>query len=237
MDFLRDHHRFSFLYGRNDFWNCAMDVKVTTDGDCLITECTLFDGLRVTNVAREYGKYGAFEWVNWFENTSGQPSEIVSELCDCDCELPFEEDVPRPWTAYLPDSSKALKVYAPSGSTWELDEFYCDVDKNVGGQFPNHLFPGEFRKYAASGGRSSEKRAPFFNINRREKGVIAAIGWTGQWNCRIDRTQSGVRFRSGVEAAAFRLLPGEKIRTSSIVLMPYDCSYTASQNRWRRLVK
>ena len=130
-----------------------------------------------------------------------------------------------------------MKVYAPSGSTWKLDEFYCDVDKNEGGRFPNHLFLGEFREYAASGGRSSEERAPFFNISRQEKGVIVAIGWTGQWACRIDRSENAVRIRSGIEETAFRLLPGEKIRTSSIVLMPYDCGYTASQNRWRRLVK
>ena len=153
MDFLKDQHKFSFLYGGNHFWNCAMDVKIITDGDCLTSEYTLSDGLHVTNIARKYGKYGAYEWVNWFENTAGQPSEIISELCDCDCEFPFEGDMPRPWTAYLPDSSKALKVYAPWGSTWELDEFYCNVDKNVGGRFPNHLFPGEFREYAASGGR------------------------------------------------------------------------------------
>ena len=111
------------------------------------------------------------------------------------------------------------------------------MDKNEGGRFPNHLFLGEFREYAASGGRSSEERAPFFNISRQEKGVIVAIGWTGQWACRIDRSENAVRIRSGIEETAFRLLPGEKIRTSSIILMPYDCGYTASQNRWRRLVK
>ena len=237
MDFLKNTRRFTFLYDGKEFWDCEMQVQTIAGGDCLTTEYTLPDGLRVTNFVRKYEKYGAYEWVNWFENSSSRPSGILAKLCDCDCELPFEADAPRPWTAYLPDTAKALKVYAPSGSTWKLDEFYCDVDKNEGGRFPNHLFPGEFREYAASGGRSSEERAPFFNISRQEKGVIVAIGWTGQWACRIDRSENAVRIRSGIEETAFRLLPGEKIRTSSIVLMPYDCGYTASQNRWRRLVK
>lgn len=67
--------------------------------------------------------------------------------------------------------------------------------------------------------------------------MIFAIGWTGQWQCDLDRTENGLRIRTKIEDTNFRLFPGEKIRTSSVVIMPYTGSVAESQNQWRRLVK
>lgn len=67
--------------------------------------------------------------------------------------------------------------------------------------------------------------------------MIFAIGWTGQWQCDLDRTENGLRIRTKIEDTNFRLFPGEKIRTSSVVIMSYTGSVAESQNQWRRLVK
>ena len=40
-----------------------------------------------------------------------------------------------------------------------------------------------------------------------------------------------------MDDTSFRLYGGEKVRTSSVVIMPYEGSVQASQNMWRRLVK
>lgn len=93
------------------------------------------------------------------------------------------------------------------------------------------------KNYSASNGRSSENNAPFFNIHKKGKGYIFAIGWSGQWNCSITRDFDSVTFKSKIEDTCFRLMPGESIRTSSIVILPYEGDFDYSQNIWRKLVK
>lgn len=90
---------------------------------------------------------------------------------------------------------------------------------------------------APKAGVPRQEKMRRFNIHRQGAGVIFAIGWTGQWRCDLDRTESGLRIRTKIEDTNFRLFPGEKIRTSSIVIMPYTGTVTDSQNKWRRLVK
>ena len=238
MEFLKKQNLFSFLYDGKSIWNCEVQKMVSENENEIITELTLSDGLKVTNIAKKHSG-NAYEWVNWFENTGSEPTKILSDIWDCDYVVPFEKDEKKGYTAYETDKDKVMKVYAPNGSDWKPYEFYADPDEVNGGNFlPYHLTPDQpHQSYAPTGGRSSETRAPFFNIKREDKGVIFAIGWTGQWQCELDRTDEGVRIRTKVQETHFRLLPGEKIRTSSIVIMPYTGTVIQAQNQWRRLVK
>ena len=72
--------------------------------------------------------------------------------------------------------------------------------------------PGEFPR---PGGRSSNTSAfPFFTISYASEGVIAAVGWTGQWSASLERSPSGpARFRVGMERTHLVLHAGERIRT------------------------
>lgn len=237
MEFLKNNKRFSFLLGGKDAWELDYKVEVTEEGDTLTTVYTFAGGLRITNRAKKYEKYGAYEWVNEIENTSAMPTDIISELWDCACTLPMQHENPRKWEAYFPDADTATKVYAPSGSTWTKKEFYTNIDALVENRRIHHIYSGETQTHAASGGRSSEKNAPFFNVHKNGMGYIFAIGWTGQWNCKISRDEDSVTFRSKIEDTHFRVMPGEKFRTSSVVIMPYEGDVIDAQNKWRRLVK
>lgn len=238
MEFLKKQNLFSFLYDGKSIWNCEVQKMVSENENEIITELALSDGLKVTNIAKKHSG-NAYEWVNWFENTGSEPTKILSDIWDCDYVVPFEKDEKKGYTAYEADKDKVMKVYAPNGSNWKPYEFYADPDEVNGGNFlPYHLTPDQpHQSYAPTGGRSSETHAPFFNIKREDKGVIFAIGWTGQWQCEPDRTDEGVHIRTKVQETHFRLLPGEKIRTSSIVIMPYTGTVIQAQNQWRRLVK
>ena len=237
MNFLTENLRFSFLYDGIPAAQCPHTVEQRQDGDTLTTVYRFENGLTVTNRAKKYPAFGAYEWVNILENTSDTPTGIVSRLWDCDVTLPMAHEEPKGWVAYAPDPKTATKIDAPQGSTWRPDEFYCDVDLMDSNARPNHITVGETKSYAASGGRSCEKQAPFFDIRKENCGILAAIGWTGQWNCDITRDADSVTLRTGIEDTHFRLLAGEKIRTSSVVLMPYDGGMTNARNRWRRLLK
>lgn len=237
MDFLKQQLRFSFKLNGNSISELDYISKETVVEDTITTEYILNDILKITNVAKKYEAYGAYEWVNYIENISEQNTGILTDLYDCDITLPIEYEEPLARTAYQPSISEATKVYAPCGSTWSMKEFYCDADELVGNRRRNHLYPGSKTSYCASGGRSSEAQAPFFNVHKNGRGYIFAIGWTGQWKAEIERTTDTIRFASGIEDISFYLEPREKIRTSSIVVMPYECDYVSSQNKWRRLVK
>ena len=80
MDFLKKSKRFSFMYGDKPFWDLNPYVKAAENGNSLEIEYTLPDGLKVTNIAKAYPDFDAYEWVTWFENTSEKPSNVISKL-------------------------------------------------------------------------------------------------------------------------------------------------------------
>lgn len=238
MDFLKNNMRFSFLYDGKDGAELAHKVNVTENENELITEYLFEDGLKITNIAKYYPKYDAYEWVNWLENTGNKTTGLISELWDCDCEIALKEAFPRPVSPYLPDADKTTKIYAPGGSNWSADEFFADVHKLEEAAYKYFMFLNDKKEYNAYQGRSSGgENAPFFNIHQDGIGAVWAIGWTGQWKAKITRNENTVRLQSGVEDAEFVLYPGEKIRTSSVVLMNYEGDFELAQNKWRRLVR
>lgn len=237
MEFLKNNRRLSFLYGGKTIDAAEFKITQTLEQNTITTIYTHRDGFKLTNIARKIDKFGAYEWVNWLENTSDTPTELITELCDCDCELPMEYEEPKKWCAYLPPSDATTRVYAPSGSEWKYNEFSCDVDEHISNHEPNHLYVDMEKEYTTQTGRSSETLAPFFNINKNNSGYIFAIGWTGKWKCILKRSAESIRIRTKIDDTAFKLYGGEKIRTSSIVIMPYNATFVDSQNLWRKLIK
>lgn len=235
MNFLKNNPRFDFLYGGKSFAELEYQVTQTQNENMLTTVYCFTDGLKITNIATKYEN--AYEWVNWFENTSSSSTEIISELCDACVALPLPHEKTCEWPACQPDFDDIATVYAPAGSTWDFHEFAAFPDRKSDNHYLGHILPGNKHQYGTSGGRSSEKCAPFFNVHKDGKGYIFAVGWTGQWNCVLERTSNDVIIKTKIEDTHFRLLPGEKIRTSSFVLMPYEGNVLESQNMWRRLVK
>ena len=238
MKLFENQKRFSFLLDGNDGFSFPHTVQVSKDGNVTQTVYDFECGLRITNIATKYDDFGGYEWVNYFENTSDTPTGIISQLYDCDAFLPMEHEQVYNGSAYMPRYESATKIYSPAGSSGTRFEFNCEIDALEGHWPKNHILVGHTKKYATSGGRSSNnEKAPFFNIHKNGAGYIVAIGWTGQWNCEITRDTDNVRVRSCIEDTSFRLLPNEKFRTSSVVILPYEASYIESQNKWRRFVK
>ena len=235
MDCILKQKRFDFCYGDTPFSNLTYTAEQTQEGNVTSTTYTLEDGIRVTNILTWHGD--ACEWVNWFENPTEKPGRIISHLLDACITLPMAHEEFFSRKAWQQEFENVTQLYVPSGSTWAWDEFACYPHRMDDIRFIGQAAPNRSRKYATSGGRSSEKNAPFFNIHFQGKGYITAVGWSGQWNCEIRRIEDGVIIKSGIEDTHFRLMPGEKFRTSSIVIMPYEGEVIDGQNKWRRLVR
>ena len=237
MKFIEESPRFSFCLDGTEAFSLPHKTRATRTGDTATTEYRFSDGLKVTNFLQIYKDFGAYEWVNHWENTADTPTGKITELWDADVVVPLPAEETGKWCAFLPSEEEMTTLSAPNGSLWQTKEFYCDTDRMEGGNFPNRIRPGETREFRASGGRSSEERAPFFRVDKGGTGYMFAVGWTGQWLCRMERSTDSLHFRSKVEDTAFRLLPGESVRTSSVLIMPYRDGKTQAHNRWRRLLK
>lgn len=237
MEFLKNVERFSFLYNGKDFREYAPEKEVLVKGNEVVTTYRFADGLLVTNLAKKHEKFGAWEWVNTFENTGSESTGILSEIWDSDAFLPMAHRAPRGKTPWLPSKETDLYILNPHGSPANEWDFYMHFDD--GSVKPqSYLFSDSpVKKYASRGGRSSDGSAPFFNLHQAAEGYVIGLGWSGQWNAEISRTEDAVRVRSKIEDTHFRLYPEEKIRTSSILILPYKGTVEDGQNLWRRLIR
>ena len=170
MDFLKNNRRFDFLYGDTPFSKLECQVMQTEGENELTTVYSFADGLKITNMATIHGD--AYEWVNWFENTSDKPTDIISELYDACISLPLPREEPLGRNAYKPEFDDITTIYAPTGSTWSHDEFCSFADRVDKRGFAGHLSVGKSKTFTTSGGRSSEQNAPFFNVHKDGKGYI-----------------------------------------------------------------
>ena len=237
-----NQQRVSFLVDGKPMEAFAPTVTAKTEGNKTVTKYTFAGGLVLTNTLRYYPAFDACDWVNEWQNTGDEPSGIISELWDCDVSLPFSPCTPKTTgRAYLGESENVIKVYSPRGSDWSEEEFFFDADKIKHNRHQGWLERvGDKKQYVTVGGRSADSTyAPFFNIKHggKEEGYIVAVGWTGQWKAQVERGEDFVRFQSKIEDTHFRILPGEKFRTSSATVLSYRGSVQDGQNKWRRLIK
>ena len=203
----------------------------------------LFDGgLKVTSTFNYYPEFDACDWVNEWENTGDSETGIISELWDASVTLPFPPCAPKTTgKAYTHESKNVIKVYAPRGSEWSGNEFYRNVDEFCSNRHKWWFQDvGDKKRFQSEGGRSANsEHAPFFNFKHGAEplGYVVAVGWTGQWNVEAERTAEGIRFKSKIEDTCFKILPGERFRTSSVSILSYKGEFEDAQNTWRRFIR
>ena len=162
-----------------------------------------------------YSDFPGVEWVVTIENTGTADSPLITNLLPAD--LPLTPTAQGPYTLHYADGSQAQPTdFQPREAS---------------------LAPGKELAFAPSGGRSSDGVMPYFNVNGNGGGVMAAIGWTGQWKASIQSDAEGrVVFRAGMEYMHLRLHPGERIRTPAILLFEYSGERIDGHNAWRRFM-
>ena len=215
---------FSFRYGgqpvagRLKMWRIDSDVRELDDSR---TERTLAytdpkTGLEVRCVVTEYSDYPAVEWAVFFENKGDGTTPIISEVQAADFSVSSTE-------------AGDFVVYHADGSHADPTDFHPRDTR---------LTLGEELRFAPYGGRSSDGVLPYFNLKKPGgDGVIAAVGWTGQWAASFThQSEADVKFRAGMETTCLKLYPGEKIRTPSILLCFWNDDRTHGQNLLRSLL-
>jgi alpha-galactosidase len=175
---------------------------------------TYTDGnLEIRWVAVEYRDFPTLEWTLHFRNTSKVNSPILESIQALD--LPLQRG-----------ASGEFVLHHNVGSPCQPNDYQ---------PFHTVLKPGDSKRIGAAGGRPTNTDLPYFNLIWPGEGLIAVVGWPGQWAATFERDAGrGLRIKAGQELTHFRLLPGEQVRTPLVVLQFHKGDRLHAQNVWRR---
>ena len=170
-------------------------------------------GLQVRCVAVEYSDFPTVEWTLHFKNTGAADTPVLADI-------------------------QALDVWLDRPDDGEFLLHHNKGDDNTPDSYEpatSGLPPLSERRFASSGGRPTQRAFPYFNLAWPEGGLIAALGWPGQWAAHFARDGArGLRLRAGQELTHFKLRPGEEVRSPLVVLQWWKGDRVRAQNIWRR---
>lgn len=221
--FIQRARPFSFRYGgvlfspMQDDWQRAAQTQDTPTR--IVHQASWTDrktSLRVSATATAFKRYPAVEWVLEFENRGTEDTPLIEQVQALDVQLR---------TGY---HRKPVKLHHLTGDICGERSFL---------PLETEVAPGGEVVLAPEGGRPSTGAFPFFNVSYGDEGLIAAVGWSGQWRSVLNRSAGGpARLRAGMEKLSLSLQPGEKIRTPRILILPWSGDRLAAHNRFRRLM-
>ena len=129
MIFYSNEQLFSFKLDGIDSKDLNCKISSTVDGNTTTTVYDYDGGLRITNIFKKYDDFGAYEWVNYFENTGDTNSQIISELWDCDYSTDIGFSEMRTKSPWWPDINRVTKIFTPLGSFASDYDFKLDADE------------------------------------------------------------------------------------------------------------
>lgn len=174
-------------------------------------------GLKVTATIVTFKDLPAAEWVLRFENTGTADTPILENVQALDGLLHSRPPAQELILRQINGSDASERDFVPS---------------------QRMVAAGQACNFAPVGGRSSNGTFPYFNVQFGDKGLIVAIGWSGQWAAQLQRQAEGpTRITAGMQRTRLRLHPGESIRTPSILLLSWQGGdWIDAQNQFRRLL-
>lgn len=196
--------------GFADFPTIEEKSERTKDGETYCKKVKVSDELVGEIQAKHNDKYDQTEYTIYFTNVGDKPSQVISKLRALD--TVFAGDHP--------------------------------VLRGIGGDYQEHHKPYEHDLTQGDGnvaflslsGRPTHQTFPYYDLVLGEGGIFLALGWAGTFGARFEREEGETRviLKSDVFLEA-SLLPGEKIRTGLVVLLPYEGrDKTKAWNLWRR---
>lgn len=161
----------------------------------------------------EYKDFPTIEWTLYFQNTGTTDTPILADIQALDTRLERGGD-------------NEFVLHHQKGTFVRADDYE---------PLTTVLKPNQKERFAPPGGRPLGAVFPYYNIEWGDQGIIAVVGWPGQWAAQFIRDPAnGLRVTAGQELTHLKLHPGEKIRTPLIVLQFWKGDWIRSQNIWRR---
>jgi alpha-galactosidase len=222
----------SFIYGGKNSavllpgW--TKELKPPVQGaDRTIYECTWREpagGLVATWRVEEFRAWPAIEFRWSFANEGKTPAKLLTQVLALD----FTRNLGgRPF--------KVLHSFGGGVANTNSDDLN---DPGLG--FAVSVSSDPVLDLHCEGGVSSNRDLPFFLVHQEnpDEGLFVGIGWSGQWQAKIDGSNaaSGLHLTAEMPNMNLALPPGEKIITPSILLGTYKGPMTTGSNTLRRLL-
>ncbi|MDD5706067.1 MAG: alpha-galactosidase [Kiritimatiellae bacterium] len=212
---------FSFVYNEKRLgdltgWKPKRETRSLSDGrtEIVLTCADPETGLEVKCVAVRFRDFPCVEWTVHLRNTGRTDTPIISDLRAID--LALQRTTAEEFVLH-----HAKGDCQPNGMNYE--------------PLRTTLARGAAARFEAKDGLPSDGTMPYFNVEWDGGGLIAAIGWPGQWACAFERDErDGLRIQGGQQFTHFRLHPGEEARTPRMALLWWAGDRVRSQNLWRR---
>ena len=168
-------------------------------------------GLEVRAEVTQYTDTPGVDWILYFTNTGKADTPIIEQVKAADLSV-------------LTNTQSSPVLHGINGcypNNWLAFDRPIALDDSI--------------KFGASNGASSESNSPFFNVGFEDGGVIAAIGWSGQWTGSIERDKDSgnIQIRAGMEFMHLKLHPGETIRSPRVLIVQYKGDEAHSYNMFR----
>lgn len=209
---------FSFEYNGEEFstfigsWEKTVSEDTDESGNQTYTVTyKSSDGLSVKADILLYNDFPAVDWVCSFENAADSDSGVISNIQAMDSFV---------------EGENMVLTYANGSNANEYDFTPINYDFTENASLT----------ITSEGGRSSSGYMPYFDLTGDNGGVIAAIGWTGQWACTIAKNEDSASITAGMEKTRISLYAGEGMRTPSMVLLFFDGDSASGHNLFRQMI-
>ncbi len=184
-----------------------------TSRELIYTNTAIALEVRIETV--HFSDFPAIEWVAHLTNKGASNTPVLESIEALDATLP------------LPTAG-APTLHWAKGAVASFDDF-APEDKE--------LKPGTRFRLQPGGGRSSSQVLPFFNVEGANGGIIAVIGWSGEWAAEFTGLPGNqVRMKAGLDRTHLVLYPGETIRTPRMLLLFYEGDRWQGQNLLRQFI-
>ena len=171
-------------------------------------------GLNVECVAVLYNDFPVVEWHLQFHNNGTNDTPILSAIRSMDL-------------SFSPATAGEFILHHNQGDV--------SFNRNCFHPYQTVLASGAVKKLGPVGGRGTFRGWPYFNVERAGEGLIAALGWPGQWQAAFtNKDNRTIQMQGGQETTYFSLKPGETAITPSVTLLFWEGDQPRSQNVWRR---
>ena len=185
----------------------SKDIRQTPAGKALTARFRLDETVEVRVEALLNGEFGETEYTLWFENNGTAPSRVLTDVRSAVITFPGADPVLR---GCLGDY---LNRYA--------DYVTALKDTTV--------------RFVSESGRTTHIVFPYFDLVHGDGGTLLALGWAGTWESQFLAEGEVTEWTAGIcNNFESVLLPGEKVRTALVVLLPYkDRNRDDASNLWR----
>lgn len=181
-------------------------------------------GLEATWRAEVFRDWPAMEFQWTFTNEGKTPTKALTGVEALDL------------TAGLGD--RGFKVLHSNGGG--INGTTSDDMNDPGLGFALGVSNGGVTTLSAEGGTSTDRDLTFFLVHalQPDEGIFVGIGWSGQWQAKIDGSdmRKGVHITAEMPGMDLSLPPGEKIVSPSILLGTYTGAMSNGSNTLRRLL-